>query len=395
MQALTSHQTVAIVPSRFPLRWSASETGLALNNMKLIAISALIITVFALVVVHASVYPPQATDKPVEQTRKNIQVLKGLPESQLFPAMNFVGDSLGVHCDYCHVKEADKWLWEKDDKKNKLVGREMMRMVLELNRTKFDGEPVVTCYSCHRGSTRVERMAPLPPKDFAKEALHSDKTVLPEAREVVAKYLTAVGAKADALSKPIVMKGIAERSFGAGPLEIVFKQPNKLFAKQTTSQGIIIQASNGTTGWIQTTKSTTQMTAETLRQFNTLLALFNPIKIPDSIMRAEVTGIAKVDDHDTYALTIADNATQSTHLYFDVESGLLLRIVTVTNTMLGPLNTQRDFNDYRDIGGLKLPFTIRTSDVAAFDTAIRRFSEIKIDLGVDDRIFEMPRTAAP
>jgi len=63
--------------------------------------------------------------------------------------------------------------------------------------------------------------------------------------------------------------------------------------------------------------------------------------------------------------------------------------------MLGPLNTQRDFNDYRDIGGLKLPFTIRTSDVAAFDTAIRRFSEIRIDPAVDDRIFEMPRTAAP
>jgi hypothetical protein len=101
--------------------------------MKLVPISALMTTVFALIVAHASVSPPQTADKPVEQTRKNIQVLKGLPESQLFPAMNFVGDSLGVHCDYCHVKEADKWLWEKDDKKNKLIGREMMQMVIELN----------------------------------------------------------------------------------------------------------------------------------------------------------------------------------------------------------------------------------------------------------------------
>jgi len=40
----------------------------------------------------------QSTDKPVEQVRKNIQVLKGLPDSQLFLAMNFVGDSLGVNC---------------------------------------------------------------------------------------------------------------------------------------------------------------------------------------------------------------------------------------------------------------------------------------------------------
>jgi hypothetical protein len=39
-------------------------------------------------------------DIPVEQVRKNIQVLKGLPDSQLFLLMNFVGDSLGVNCDY-------------------------------------------------------------------------------------------------------------------------------------------------------------------------------------------------------------------------------------------------------------------------------------------------------
>ena len=43
-------------------------------------------------------------DKPVEQVRKNIQVLKGLPDSQLFLLMNFVGDSLGVNCDHCPFK---------------------------------------------------------------------------------------------------------------------------------------------------------------------------------------------------------------------------------------------------------------------------------------------------
>src|ERR671919_524615 len=89
--------------------------------------------------------------KPVEQVRKNIQVLKGLPDSQLFLLMNFVGDSLGVNCDHCHVKgeknpqtEEDTWLWERDDKKEKALARDMMRMVLELNRTRFNRETVVT-----------------------------------------------------------------------------------------------------------------------------------------------------------------------------------------------------------------------------------------------------------
>jgi len=85
------------------------------------------------------------SDQPVEKTRKNIQVLKGLPESQLFPLMNFVSTSLGVKCDYCHVKNpgknpqtgGDNWVWESDDKDAKQSGRYMMKMVLEINKTIF------------------------------------------------------------------------------------------------------------------------------------------------------------------------------------------------------------------------------------------------------------------
>jgi len=177
--------------------------------------------------------------KPVEQVRKNIQVLKGLPDSQLFLLMNFVSDSLGVNCDHCHVKGEknqqtgeDTWLWERDDKKEKSVARDMMRMVLELNRTRFNREGVVTCYTCHRGSTRPERMAPLPPRDYFGEALKPQpKRVLPTAQEVFAKYLSVVGANhQDILSQAIVMRGTVERverAKASGPTEIVFKQPKQ------------------------------------------------------------------------------------------------------------------------------------------------------------------------
>ena len=59
------------------------------------------------------------TAKTVEQVQKNIQVLTGLPESQLVPVMNYMGSSLGVKCTFCHVKNGDKWdpLMEGDFKK--------------------------------------------------------------------------------------------------------------------------------------------------------------------------------------------------------------------------------------------------------------------------------------
>ena len=91
---------------------------------------------FGLVVMDRMATPSLAQaqgDPPVEQTRKNIQVLKGLPESQLFPVMNFMSTSLEVKCDYCHVKNGknasggDNWVWESDEKKTKLAGRQMIK----------------------------------------------------------------------------------------------------------------------------------------------------------------------------------------------------------------------------------------------------------------------------
>lgn len=349
-------------------------------------------------------------DKPVEQVRKNIQVLKGLPDSQLFLLMNFVGDSLGVNCDHCHVKGEknpqtgeDTWLWEREDKKEKAVGRDMMRMVLELNRTSFNREGVVTCYTCHRGSTRPERLALLPPHDYFGDALKPQpKRVLPTAQEVIAKYLSAVGAnRQEVLSQAIVMRGTVERverAKASGPTEIVFKQPNKTRIVETLTSGVVTRGWNGATAWVQTSRGVNQATGESLKALKatptTTIAsdgLFSPIKIPDSASRATLIGVTRINDRESYQLIIEDSSTQSIQLFFDAESGLLLRRVNVTNTMLGPLNVQWDFSDYRDVSGIKFPFVIRTSDVSSYDTVVRKFSEVKIDSSVGENVFDTPR----
>jgi hypothetical protein len=54
---------------------------------------------FALPTVAAAQQPGSAGAK-----RPKLEVLQSLPESQLFPLMNLVATSLGVHCDHCHVQ---------------------------------------------------------------------------------------------------------------------------------------------------------------------------------------------------------------------------------------------------------------------------------------------------
>ena len=61
---------------------------------------------------------PVEQGKTAEQVYKNIQVLKGIPASQLQGAMSFMADSLGVGCSYCHSKTFDA-----DDKQTRLLAR--------------------------------------------------------------------------------------------------------------------------------------------------------------------------------------------------------------------------------------------------------------------------------
>src|SRR5687767_12462214 len=166
------------------------------------------------------------TEKTVEQTRKNIQVLKGLPEAQLFLVMNFVASSLGVQCNFCHVQQGKdpktgttNWVWESDDKPEKHTARRMMQMVLSIkSNNKIDfRENEVTCYTCHRGQTHPVGLPPMPLARSGHESGPNDaapdvRATLPSVEQVFGKYIEAVGGNAATGTRTLVMKGKREAS---------------------------------------------------------------------------------------------------------------------------------------------------------------------------------------
>lgn len=66
--------------------------------------------------------------------------------------------SIGVDCRHCHIVEQ----WEKEDKSTKQIGPEMYAMMLSIdeNLKKIGNlksvNPLVTCYTCHRGQAKPE-----------------------------------------------------------------------------------------------------------------------------------------------------------------------------------------------------------------------------------------------
>lgn len=104
--------------------------------------------------------------------------LKILPQDISREAMHDImdvqfGDALGVHCDYCHAKEAgaDHPDFASDANPKKDIARDMMRMVLKMNQENFmvqkpmigDSLMVVTCYTCHHGSAMPDNKSKTPP----------------------------------------------------------------------------------------------------------------------------------------------------------------------------------------------------------------------------------------
>src|SRR5438552_5420779 len=101
-------------------------------------------------------------EQTVEQVDKNIKVLNGMPASQLIPVMNYFATSMGRRCNFCHVNNNGQWDYVADTKPEKNTAREMIKMVLDINKTNFKGQLQVSCYTCHRGRNQPQSIPTLP-----------------------------------------------------------------------------------------------------------------------------------------------------------------------------------------------------------------------------------------
>ncbi|MBV9210002.1 MAG: c-type cytochrome, partial [Acidobacteria bacterium] len=336
-------------------------------------------------------------DKPVEQTRKNIQVLKGLPDSQLFMVMNFMRASLGVNCAFCHVNNGgDKWEWEKDDKPEKQTARRMIQMVFDINNNHFKGAHRVSCYTCHRGAEHTVNAPPLPQVAPEGGAAGEEKPrpAMPTAEQLIDKYWQAIGGRAAIeKAKTRVMKGTQTSSANGQsmPLEILQSAPNKFVITVTTpQQAAIMRGYNGTTAWMRSPRGQRELTGADLEQAKRTADFYWMLKLKELTKELRVTGKDKIGDREAYILTARIAPTHTERYYFDTQTGFLLRVITLEDSLIGWIPEQTDYEDYRDVDGVKMPFTVRQSYVDPWVGWTRKFTEIKSNAPVDDKKFDMP-----
>src|SRR5437870_5788411 len=368
------------------------------NILKLVALSLLISAAF---VVFGSLSKAQVSrnqnsstttmkaappEKTVEQVFKNIKVLNGMPQSQLYPAMRFMVASLGTQCGFCHIIKNGQIESNADDKPEKQTAREMIKMVLEINKTIAQGNPEVSCYTCHRGRTSPQGFPTLPlplpsprspisggasasggPNAGSPTAPNSTP-VLPSADDVLNKYITAIGGRT-ALDQihSFVIKGTTSTASGQSvPYEAGQMDPDKGYESFAIQDRAFERVINGTRGWSKNGEAVTELIGQQLADQKLSFPLFMILRLKDQYSSARVSGRDKIDDRDVYVVSAIRPDNKRERLYFDVENGLLRRRISYMLTKIGIIPQQTDFEDYREVEGLRLPFTITASYVTAY-----------------------------
>jgi hypothetical protein len=107
-----------------------------------------------------------AASKPTPE--RNLKVLpKDISNEDLDSVMEVYCKQLNVGCDFCHAPSKankDEIDFASDDKPEKEITRQMMRMTAAINKDFFDYTIVykanetmaVSCYTCHDGFPRPE-----------------------------------------------------------------------------------------------------------------------------------------------------------------------------------------------------------------------------------------------
>ena len=330
--------------------------------------------------------------KTAEQVFKNIQALKGTPAGQLGTAMQFISNSLGVECEFCHVQGA----FDKDDKKQKQTARKMIEMQMAINRDNFKGEREVTCFSCHRGAhdpvgvpiIAEEEPKPEPPKQ------ETAAPALPTAEQIIDKYIQAVGG-AEAVDKVTsrVQKGTIKIAGQQFPVDIVSKAPDKRVSAVHTPGGDSLTAIDGRAGWVGSPggRPPRDMDPQEVDAFSFDATLHMPTELKKMFAQFRVRPAEKIGGHDVVQVIGVNQGKPPMRLFFDKESGLLVRSIRYADSPLGRNPTQVDYSDYRAQDGVKLPsqWTV-ARPLGRFTIQV---SEVQQNVPVDDKKFAKP--AAP
>jgi hypothetical protein len=340
-----------------------------------------------------------AKGQTAEQFFKNVttSTLKGLTPSDFLGAMGVMTAAVGYDCSNCHPGAGtDAMDWVTDSNPKKVRARKMVEMVAAINRTNFGSAQVVTCWTCHHGLDLPTTSITLDklygePNDEKRDVVMADPGE-PPATQILDQYIQAMGgAQKLAGVKSFVVTGqsVGYAGLGGGAaFEIYAQAPDRrgmwISFPQHPDRGNSAWTYDGTTGWISSPRgflTKYELTGNDLAgaKLDALLAFPGQIKAAFPTWR--VGPEDTLQGRDVYVVQGSGPGGLLGTFYFDKETHLLTRYVRMTPSPVGRISIQQDFEDYRDVDGVKFPFKYSFLWLDGRFTAT--ISDVKVNVPVD------------
>src|SRR5580658_6145097 len=240
-------------------------------------------------------------------------------------------------------------------------------------------------------------------QDAAKPAASTPSAMksaaaLPTADQVLDHYVQAIGGRAAWLKlNSRVSKGSIEipaMNNLTGTVEIHEKAPNFMLAVINLGGAAFEQGFDGNIGWSNNPQNgLRELSGGELGDARREANFYHALELRKNYTKITVTGIERVDEHDTYALEARRAQGAPDKMYFDMQNGLMVRSVNQRYTPDGVTEFTADVDDYTEVDGVKLPFTVRQTGASA--TFIIRFTEVHHNLQLTDGQFAKPPAEPP
>jgi hypothetical protein len=330
---------------------------------------------------------------------KNVttSTLKVLTPSDFLGAMGVMTAALGYDCSNCHPgagTDAMDWVTDSDPKKK--TARRMIEMVAAINKQNFGGSARVTCFTCHHGLDEPTQSIQLDklygePLDEKPDIVRTEKSG-PPAVQILDQYIEAIGGAGKLAGvKSFISTGYSEGYGGLGG-----KAAFQIFAQAPDRRGMWINfpehpergrsawTYDGKAGWISQPRgymNQWELDGNDLSGARLDSVMAFPGEIKGALSNLRIGPEDVLHDRTVYVLQGSAPGGLLGTFYFDKETHLLLRYVRQTPSPVGRVSIQQDFDDYRDVNGVKFPFKYSFLWLDGRFTAT--ITEVKLNVPVD------------
>src|SRR6185295_9660628 len=134
---------------------------------------------------------------------------------------------------------------------------------------------------------------------------------------------------------------------------------------------------DGVRGWIKDSKGLRDMDAKELAAIRRDADFYSYLKIRETYPQMRVLAKENVGGRQAYVVGATSRDDAREKLFFDAKSGLLIRKYVTYKTAFGGIPEVTDFDDYREVNGIRLPFVTKWSRPPF--GFIRKFTEIRVN----------------